>query len=148
MTKKSEQGVNLKDNAPDGVAITDAEAKAARHEGAIEAAKEAGKDAYKYLTDGNLPGDPPANQWLGSDEIMQFEHLLGLGVEAFEDAVKEDAEPPIADEKVYGLLKLERNGQNRTPYVKALMKRLGLKKEDLPAGGPDYTNDVTPTSKL
>lgn len=151
MTKTNQTGVNLKDNAPDGVALTEAEKEAARAEGAKEAEKEAGKDAYKYLTDGNLPGDPPEKQYFGADDIMQWEHILHLGVDAFEDRIK-DKDQPIPEEKRVGLLRLERNGKNRTPYVKALMKSLGLKgKEDLfkiAPGGPDYTNDVTPTSSL
>ncbi|QPQ55592.1 hypothetical protein IC614_03040 [Allosphingosinicella flava] len=150
--KKSETGVNLKDNAPEGYDLSEAEKAKARTEGAKDAEKEAAKDTYRYLTDGQLPGDPPKHQYFGADDIMQFEPLLGLGVEAFEDAVDAKADNPIPEEKAAGLLRLERNGQNRTAYVKALMKRLGLKtKEELYAvspGGPDYTNDVTPITKL
>lgn len=148
MTTQKKTDANLKDNAPDGIALSPAEQADARKEGAKEDVKEAAKDTHRYLTDGNLPGDPPKNQYLGHDEIMQWEYMLGFGVKEFEDRIKAKGDDAVPDEKVYGLLALERNGQNRTPYVKAMMARLDLKKEDLPGGGPDYTNDVTPTSKL
>ncbi len=152
MTKATEKSVNLKGNAPDDISLSESEQAEARKEGAKEAAKEAGKDAYRYLTDGNLPGDPPKHQHFGADEIMPWEPLLSLGIEAFEDAIAEGAEDPVPEEKVVGLLRLERNGQNRTSFVQAMMKRLGLKtKEELYAvspGGPDYTNDTTPVTKL
>jgi len=55
----------------------------------------------------------------------------------------------VTNGAVYGLLALERNGQNRTDYVKAAIKRLKLTKDDpLPGGGPGYTNDVHPVSDL
>lgn len=139
---------NLKDNAPDGLELSEAEQKAARKEGAKEAAKDAAKDAYTYLTDGNLPGDPPSHQWVGHDDIMQWEPLLSLDPDAFEKRINSKDDDAVPEEKIYGLLALERNGQNRTPYVKGMMKRLDLKKEDLPGGGPAFTNDVTPTSAL
>lgn len=147
MTTQKDTNPNLEDNAPDGIALSAKEQEEARKEGAKEAAKEAGKNSYKFLTDGNLPGAPPKKQYFGHDDIMQYADYLELGVEAFEDFAA-DKESGVPEEKLYGLLALERNGQNRTPYVKALMKRLKLKADELPGGGPDYTNDVTPTSKL
>lgn len=120
----------------------------AQKEGQKEAIKEAAKDTYQYLTDGNLPGDPPKRQFVGHDDIMQWEPLLSLGIDAFVERIKEGGEPNVPEEKVYGLLALERNGQNRTDYVRAMMKRLDLKADELPGGGPDYTNDTTPISKL
>lgn len=140
---------SLKDNAPDGLALSDAEIASARKEGAKEDVKENAKEVHRALTDGNLPGDPAPRQWNGSDEIQPWAHNLELGVEAFEKKVaKSNKEDPIPDEKVYGLLALERNGQNRTPYVKAAMKRLGLKADELPGGGPAYTNDLTSITDL
>lgn len=123
----------------------------ARNEGVTEAIKENAKDAYNYATDGQLPGEPPARQWHGHDEIMQYEHMLGLGVDEFTAAISKDGPKngaPIPEEKVYGLLALERNGQNRTDYVRAMMTRLGLKSNELPGGGPGYTNDTTNISAL
>lgn len=139
-------------SAPEGLGLTEAERKAARKEGAKEDAKEAAKDAHRYLTDGQLLGEPvEGDKYIGHDNIMQFANRLDEGVEEFEKLIaeKDQDKGALPDEKVYGLLALERNGKNRTPYVKAMMKRLGLKKaEELPGGGPDYTNDVTPTTKL
>lgn len=151
-TKKQPASPNLKDNAPEGLALTDAEKAEARAEGAKEAEKEAAADTYRYMTDGNLPGDPPAHQYHGADEIMQWEPLLGLGIDAFTDRIAEDHDAPVPEEKVVGLLRLERNGQNRTPFVKALMERLGIngiaELRQVAPGGPDYTNDVTPVTQL
>lgn len=140
---------NLEGNAPEGIKLSDGEIKTARKEGAKEDVKEISKDTHRALTDGVLPGEPPARQWLGSDEIQPWAHNLELGVDAFEKKVAtSNKEDPIPDEKVYGLLGLERNGQNRTPYVKAMMKRLKLKGDELPGGGPAYTNDLTSISDL
>lgn len=116
---------------------------------ATELAKEAVAQEARASTGTESDAEPTAqNRYLGSDEIMLWEHVLHLGVEAFEDRIAEKSDQPVPEEKVYGLLALERNGQNRTPYVKAMMKRLNLKREELPGGGPDYTNDVTPVTKL
>jgi hypothetical protein len=152
MTSQRKTTGNLKDNAPDGFELSESEQAEARKEGAKEAAKEAAADTYKYLTDGNLPGDPPARSYAGADDIAQFAPLLGLGVDTLKDLVSEKADDPIPEEKVVGLLRLERNGQNRTTHVKLLMDRLGIKtKEELYAvspGGPDYTNDTSAISQL
>lgn len=120
----------------------------ARTEGVKDAIKEDAKDAYHYATDGQLPGEPPVRQHIGYDDIMLWEPNLRRGIDDFEAAIAEDAPSPIPEEKVYGLLALERNGQNRTPYVQAMMKRLDLKANELPGGGPPYTNDVTNVTEL
>jgi len=135
-------------SAQDGLGLTDAELAAARKEGAKEDAKEAAKDTHRFLTDGQNLGDNQPDRWLGSDEVMQYAPTLDLSVEDFEKRINGKDDVDLPEEKIYGLLKLERSGQNRTPYVKAMMKRLGLKKEDLPAGGPSYTNDLTSVSDL
>lgn len=142
---------NVANGGPDALALSDADREKAMQEGAKEDVKEAAKAAHHALTDGSLPGEPPKVQYLGHDEIQQYAHNLDLGVKEFEALVsakpgKDDASLP--DEKVYGLLTLERNGKNRTPYVKAMMKRLHLKAEDLPGGGPSYTNDLTSITDL
>jgi hypothetical protein len=133
-----------------GVSLSSGDIEKARKQGAIDAEKEAAKDSYQYATDGNLAGDPEdaPRTFPGYDNIMQYEPLLHQGPDAFEAAIAEDAPTPLPEEKVYGLLALERNGQNRTPYVQAAMKRLGLKASELPGGGPGYTNDVHPLSEL
>lgn len=140
MTKKSEQ------SAADLVGEKKAEVK---EEAATEVAKEAVKDEIMQDT-GTKSDAEPVEQYHGSDEIMQWSHIVDLGIDAFEKAIDAKADHPIPEEKIAGIYKLERNGKNRTPYVKALRSRLGLKKgEDVPgAGGPDYTNDITQVSAL
>lgn len=117
-----------------------------------EAADQLAKEAVmeEARMDTGTTGEPTADPFLGSDEIMMWSHVVDLGLEAFEAAIAKDAEHPIPENKIAGIYKLERNGQNRTPYVKALRSRLGLKSgEDVPgAGGPDYTNDVSQVSAL
>lgn len=148
-TKKADtQAGNLEANAPEGLAISDKEQVEARGEGAKEAVKEAAKDAYRFLTDGGQPGEPVTNPYLGSDESQQYAYLLEYGVPEFEKLVTNKLDFKPTDVQVHGLLALERNGQNRTPYVKAMMKRLGLKPEELPGGGPAYTNDLTSITDL
>lgn len=148
-TSKNPAEQNIDGNAPDGMKLPDAEIAAARKEGAKEDVQEIAKDTHRALTDGVLPGEPPKRQWHGADEIQMYAHNLALGVDAFEEKVKvANKEDPIPDEKVYGLLALERNGKNRTPYVKAMMKRLKLKADELPGGGPAYTNDLTSITDL
>lgn len=129
--------------------VSQAEIEKAKKEGALESEKEAAKDSYRYATDGNLPSPASGPQYPGSDDIMQWEPLLGLGVEEFKARVAEGADNPVPEEKVAGLLKLERAGQNRTDYVKALMARLKIDSPyEVTDAGPDYTNDATPVSKL
>lgn len=148
--RKNPSEENIEQNAPEGIALSDAELAEARKEGAKEDAKEAAKDVHRALTDGALPGDPPSFKYHGHDEIQPWAHNLDVGPDEFEKRIgaKPGDDQYIPDEKVYGLLALERNGQNRTPYVKAAMKRLGLKKDELPGGGPAYTNDLTSISDL
>jgi hypothetical protein len=131
------------------------EISAAQKDGVKKAITDHVADGFAAI-DGDLPGEAPSTQYLNSDEIQPWAHNLELGVDAFEKLVavtpgKENRnrnEGSIPDEKVYGLLALERNGQNRTPYVQAMMKRLKLKGDELPGGGPSYTNDMTAISDL
>ena len=117
----------------------------ARTEGVTDAIKEQAKDAYVYATDGQLPGEPPARQWLGSDQHTNLiDGMLGLGLDGFKAAIDEKADAPLADDQVANLLKLERAGPNRTDYVKALCQRLGVKSPyEVTDAGPGYTNDVS-----
>jgi hypothetical protein len=145
---KNPAEANLDQNAPEGLQLSDAEMAKARKEGANEDVKDAAKDSHRSLTDGVLPGEiPDQNRFHGWEESQQWAHNLDLGVDAFVEAVT-GKDSQIPDEKVYGLLALERNGQNRTPYVKAMMKRLKVKADELPGGGPSYTNDVTNITDL
>ena len=121
----------------------------AQTEGVTDAIKESAKDTYKFLTDGNLPGAPPARQFLGMHDIMQFEPLLSQGADEFKATIANTKEGAVPEEKVAGLLELERSGQNRTPYVQAMCKRLGVKSPyEVTNAGPGYTNDVTPITSL
>ncbi|MEW9855924.1 hypothetical protein [Novosphingobium sp. M1R2S20] len=130
--------------------VSQSELDKAKKEGALEAAKENAKDSFQYATDGNLPSPVSGPQYPGSDDIMRWEPMLGLGVDEFKKRITDDsAETAVPEEKVAGLLKLERAGQNRTEYVKTLMDRLGVKSPyEVTDAGPDYTNDATPVSKL
>lgn len=149
MTTQKKTDADLKDNAPDGIALSPDEQAEARKEGAKDSVKEAAKDTHRYLTDGNLPGDPPVDRWPGRSDVQQYAPLLSLGVEDFEARVKANADDAVPEDKCAGLLEMERSGQNRTPYVKALMKRLGVKSPyEVTSAGPDYTNDVQPVTKL
>lgn len=127
---------------PSGAELTKAQA-----EGVKDAIKESAKDTYQALTDGNLPGAPPARQFTGMDEIMQYAGIIDLDLDAFRSAVEKGGSVP--EEKVAGLLELERSGKNRTEYVQALMRRLGVDHPgEVTVAGPGYTNDVTAVSKL
>lgn len=147
MTDKSKDvsGTNLKDNAPDGLTVTDAEAKKARHEGALDVIKEDAGNARRALTDGAQPGEPAVDRWPGSDESQQYANLLEDAPDAFEKRVN-GKDSPVTDVMAAGLMKLERAGLNRTPYVKTLLKRLNLKGSEIgevTSAGPAYTNDMS-----
>jgi hypothetical protein len=125
-----------------------------KSEAAAQVAKEALMQEIRLDT-GTTPDpadvDDTANRWQGSDEIQMFAHFVD--VNASLDTLKKaiDEKDGIPENKIAGLLILERNGQNRTEFVKAMVKRLGIKdlKKELPqAGGPDYTNDQTALSAL
>lgn len=131
-------------------APSEAEIAKAKAEGAIEDIKDTAKDQHRALTDGNLANDTGARQWHGKDDIMQFEPLLSLGIDEFTARIAEDnTDAPVPEEKVAGLLELERSGQNRTDYVQAMCKRLEVDSPyEVTNAGPGYTNDVTPVTRL
>jgi hypothetical protein len=123
------------------------EIQTAQTEGVKKAITDSVAEGFTAI-DGSLPGEPVDQfRYHGAEESQQWAHNLDLGVDAFEEAVT-GKDSTIPDEKVYGLLALERNGRNRTPYVKVMMKRLGLKADELPGGGPSYTNDMTSITDL
>lgn len=116
---------------------------------ASELAKEAAKQEARMDTGTGGEPDPKANRFLGADEIQLHANLLDGGIGALEQAC--DKTHGLPENKLAGLLILERNGQNRTEFVRLLMKRLGITdiKKELPqAGGPDYTNDTTNLTDL
>lgn len=129
--------------------LSAAEKRAAQKEGVKEAHKEGAKD-YARAHDGENPGDPPGNQFVGSDEIILWAPLLDLSAEELKDRIDGKHPNPVPEEKVAGLLKLERNGRNRTEWVKVLLDRLPVDSVyDVPgAGGPAYTNDTTNVTAL
>lgn len=120
-----------------------------------EVATDLAKDAVKQeakLSTGNESETVETSQWGNvSIEANKIDYLLDFGLEALKKAVDPKAEKPLPEEYVAGALALERNGKNRTDFVKVYKDRLGIKDiaKELPqAGGPDYTNDVTQVSNL
>jgi len=129
--------------------VSQSELDKAKKEGVLEAAKEDAKASFRYATDGQLPGEGGGQKYVGMHDIMPFAAILDLGVEAFTDRIKDGSDNPVPEEKVAGLLELERSGQNRTEYVKALCKRLGVKSPyEVTPAGPAFTNDVTATTAV
>jgi len=130
--------------------LTEAEIAAAQKEGAKEDIKEAAKESHRFLTDGNLANvDGGQRQWPGSDEVMQYAGLLDLSADDLAERIDAKADRPIPEEKVAGLLALERAGQNRTDHVKLLCARLGVKSPyEVTNAGPGYTNDTTPVTAI
>jgi len=127
--------------------VSKAELDEAKKQGVLEAAKEAAKANYKYAD--ALPDEGTGQKWPGKSETMQYAHILDLGPDAFKDRVKEGGDNQLPEQKVAGLLELERSGKNRTEYVKALMDRLGVDSPyEVTKAGPSYTNDVTPVTAL
>lgn len=151
MTTQKNTEADVSKNAPEGLALSPAEQVAARKEGAKDDVKEIGKTAHHALTDGNLPGEPATDPYAGSDESQQYAWMIDQALDAFTELLNRK-DSPVTDVMAAGLLKLERAGQNRTEYVKLLMKRLKLKgKDDLltvTQAGPSYTNDMTNISEL
>lgn len=128
--------------------VNKSEIEKARKEGVLEAVREDAKAGYRYASDNGLGAGGGVKHPFRHD-IMQYAGLLDLGVKAFEERVAEGSDNPVPEEKCAGLLELERSGRNRTPYVKALMKRLGVKSPyEITAAGPGYTNDVQPVTEL
>lgn len=121
----------------------------------LEAEKDGVKAAYaqsaqtNFSTRSETETNSPGERWPGRHEIMQWAHIVDLGLEAFKEAVADDAKNPIAEDKVAGLLELERSGKNRTEYVKALCDRLGVKSPyEVTNAGPGFTNDVTQVNQI
>lgn len=130
---------------------TEAELAQAKKEGVLDAVREA------QTTQGidELKGEEPqGDRYIGKDEIMPWAHYVDFGLDELKAALDPDADNAIPDNKVAGLLGLERGGKNRTPFVQAYMDRLrianpGLKSPyEVTSAGPAYTNDVTATTKL
>lgn len=134
---------------PDGLPdLSKAEVEKAKHDGAVEYIKDgvAGTMASDTGTtgDADAAAEAQAKRVRADLNTTPLEPLLNLGLDAFKDTVSEDADKPIDEDSIRGLLALERNGRNRTDYVRALMKRLDVKSPyEVTHGGPGYTNDVS-----
>ena len=127
--------------------LSDSEREEAEKEGVKEAIKKSAETAF--LTRSETEGETVGDRWPGKSEIMQFVDVLDLEVEEFKKVISGKADRQIAEDKVAGLLGVERSGKNRTEYVKAMMARLGVKSVyEVTNAGPSFTNDVTPTSAL
>ena len=122
----------------------------ARTEGVIDAIKESTKDAFKRGANegyGNAPGEERVI--VVAADVLFLAPVLELDEKALADRIDENADAPLTESKVAGLLEMERSGKNRTHVVKALCKRLGVKSPtEVTDAGPAYTNDATPVSKL
>lgn len=137
-----------------GVEVSQKEMDEAHKEGALEAVREGVRAAV--LADTGTTGDEDA---MAEAERLRvapdlqstvLAPLLALPLDTLVKRLSNDkVEGHIGFEDAKGLLHLERSGQNRTPYVEALMKRLGVKDpRDVTSAGPSYTVDVSNVSHL
>jgi hypothetical protein len=137
-----------------GVEVSRKDLEDAKQEGALDAVREGGKSAV--LADTGTTGDPDdaaEQQRLRVAPDLQstvIAPLLDLPLDTLVKRLSNDKViDPIDFETAKGLLHLERSGQNRTEYVKALMNRIGVDDpRDVTHAGPSYTNDVTNLSHL
>lgn len=126
---------------------TPQEIKAAEKEGVLDAVRDS--QTTQSLDVPPLSEDGP--RFVNVIGTNQIEHLTDLGIEALKAAVDPKKDDALDEQVIANVLILERNGKNRTAFVKLLMDRLKIKdiRKELPqAGGPDYTNDVSELSKL
>lgn len=156
MTKKQIKDEEVKtDNGQNGSEAFPEPAKdeiiEARAEGVKDAIRESHKDAYlRGANEGYGDSGAPQNRQIVVDaNVLQLRDVLGLSAEELKKRVAEDADNPITEGKVAGLLEMERSGQNRTEYVRVLCDRLGVKSPtEVTAAGPAFTNDTSNISKL
>ncbi len=118
----------------------------AQKEGVLDAVKAA---ATTQGIDELRGEEPVADKYLGKDEIMPWAHVVEYSLEELKAALDPKAENLIPENKVAGLLGLERGGKNRTDFVKLYMDRLGIKSPyEVTDAGPSYTNDVSSVTQL
>ncbi len=140
--------MTTKNHNPD--APSSDEIKAAAKEGILDAVRE----GQTTQTIDQVPVDVTGDTYIGKDEIMPWAHIVDYSLNVLKDALKIDADPAIPDNKVAGLLGLERGGKNRTDFVKAYMDRLKIANPklkspyDVTDAGPPYTNDVSNVTEL
>ena len=129
--------------------ISDAEREAAKKEGVIDAVKQTSNTQDLDRLDGEE--DPKANRFPNATGTNQIEGLTDLGLNALKELIDPKKDGPLDETVIANILVLERNGKNRTDFVKLLMDRLNINdiRKELPqAGGPDYTNDVSNITEL
>lgn len=129
---------------------SDTEIAEAKREGVLDRVREG---ATTQELDPIKGEDPKGDRYIGKHEIMQWAHYVDFDLEALEAALDPKADNAIPDNKVAGLLGLERGGKNRTAFVEAYMKRLrianpGVKIGEVTNAGPGYTNDVSSITKI
>lgn len=138
----------------EGVTVSKSEVQEAKKDGALEAVREGGHAAV--LADTGTTGDQDAVAEAQRLRVSPDLHsttiapLLDLPLETLVQRLSNDkVQGHIDFETAKGLLHLERSGQNRTEYVKALMHRIGVKDpRDVTTAGPGFTNDVTALNHL
>lgn len=129
---------------------TASEIKAAEKEGVLDKVRES--QTTQGINQAPIAGS--GDPYVGKDEIMPWAYMVDLGLDELKAALDPDADSAIPDNKVAGLLGLERGGKNRTDFVKAYMDRLKIANPklsspyDVTPAGPPYTNDVTSVTKL
>jgi hypothetical protein len=145
---------NKKVEVAPGVEVSRKEMEEAQKDGALEAIREGGKAAV--LADTGTTGDKDdladAARLRVDPALLStvIAPLLDLPIDGLVQRLSNDKVQGFIDfETAKGLLDLERSGKNRTPYVEALCKRLGIDDpRDVTHAGPSYTNDVTNVSHL
>jgi hypothetical protein len=129
--------------------LTDAETVAAEKQGVKNAVTQSAQTNFATQSATENNDEYAGDKWPDRHEIMQWSHLVDLGLDEFKAAIKDGAVPNMPESKIAGLLELERSGKNRTEYVEALCKRLGVKSPlEVTSAGPGHTNDVTSLTKL
>lgn len=154
MTNKSSPQTNnapeyhTKDDPHPVPELTTAEREAAEKEGVKQAYAESALTNFRTRS-ATESYESQADRWPDRHEIMPWAGLVDLGLDAFKEAIAEDAKDPIPESKVAGLVEIERSGKNRTEYVKALCDRLGVASPlEVTHAGPGFTNDVTAVNTL
>lgn len=139
---------------PGGVEATQKEVQEAKKEGTLEYVKEGAKAAMTADTGTTADSEDIAKaveHRVAPDLNTTFiAPLLDLGLDAFVQRLTNDKVEGFVDlEVAKGLLALERAGQNRTDYVKALCKRIGVKSPyEVTDAGPGFTNDISNITEL
>jgi hypothetical protein len=145
--------------APGGIELTRSEVADAKHDGALDYVREGGGRALAADTgttgDANLAAEAALLRVAPDLPTTFLAPLLNLPLEQLSPRLANDKViDPIDFEQAKGLLALERAGQNRTEYVKALCERIGeevgrkVHPHEVSPAGPAHTNDVTPVTKL